>query len=227
MNKSYIDNGEKVFVTNEYGELEEREKTTSSEEILVKENVLEEIQNQLDEVENSVTEIEADKIVYLRLLKYFGGLSVICIPILIFLFFHFFEGAILMSFWELGLGYFDCVLSDLVIKANREISIYALQSYFLHQRLNKESMALESLKDKAKEVEEKEVQEVTIKRVNDVKQINQIRNFLIKLREYAGKLKKGCKKHLLSAEEKSRLIEEGIDVELLETYLLTFSNRKK
>ena len=53
MNKSYLDNGKVIFVTNEYGDIEKRERTTLLEKIFVQENVIEEIQSHCEEINKS------------------------------------------------------------------------------------------------------------------------------------------------------------------------------
>ena len=71
MNKSYLDNGKVIFVTNEYGDIEKRERTTLLEKIFVQENVIEEIQSHCEEINKSYDYWDEIKRNDMQLIRFF------------------------------------------------------------------------------------------------------------------------------------------------------------
>lgn len=226
MNKSIIDCGNAIFVSDESGNLQERERTTSLE-TLVQENVVEEIENQLKEIGKSYNNTLQQKNCFQNVLRKLlivsigGGIALIIFIILV----NPSEVLTLLALESL-LAIADLGIFSGVKKCNYEIDVHDLQSAFLLQQLDKEKDLLEQLKEKDKKMEDnKKLAEVTVKTIDDTNKINQIRAILGKLHTYAEKLYKQKKIKCFNAEIRNDMIKEGIDAEIIDNYLLTYSRK--
>lgn len=226
MNKSYLDDGRTIFVTNEYGDIEKRARTTSLEEVLIQENVVEEIQNQCNEINKTFDSKNSERRTSLNLFCFFTALFIGCLIFLLLSVFNLLScmgGSILGTIISvvLDFSYFLEYKSD-----NKEVRILETLKYVFENRLIEEQKHLENLKSNSL-IEEKEKKEFIAKKIDDTKQINQIRNVFLKLKEYLGKIKRLTHKKAFTQEEKDILTNEGINVDSLETYLLTFSKKRR
>ncbi len=189
MNKSYLDNGKVIFVTNEYGDIEKRERTTLLEKIFVQENVIEEIQSHCEEINKSYDYWDEIKRNDMQLIRFFTIFFLVLIFFSILL--HFSSFLMGTGIGTIIFGFLDLTFFSEYKNANKELHNLEALKFVLNDLLVEAQNHLENLKICAL-LEEKQREEIITKKIDDSKQINQLRNAFLKMNYLAAEPRGIC-----------------------------------
>ncbi len=229
MNRQYVFKDENtVFVSNEKGELKERDNVSNKDKIFVQENVIEEIKNHLVKIIIPYENKTVQKILKIYYIIVTGAGSIVLIDNLrLFILDH-------QKYIEnIGKNKLDVnailimiafQIAYVRIKKDRESEIF--QKYFLNLKLDSENKKLEELYINSEPVR---TIENNIVKVNDQKQLEQLRNYFKVLKHYSKKISKQAKIYangLWEEKQKEQIAKDGLDTNAFAGYLNEYNTNK-
>ena len=237
MNKYFAIFGNKVTTIDETGLTKNLDASENIEGILIKENEIEEIENQLKEINKKKLKTREDlqhdkqKIKQALLFGIFAGFAGLLAVVTYFFYTGTFKlltsvGEIISCIFLSQMWYLRYYLD--YIASKRFLQMTKFLSYYLKKEISIKQLELEKLKENDKKLEFP-IEQLELKKVDDRKVLLDLRWHLEVLKDYGETLTEQANKYakgFWGEEDREKITQDGLNVNWYENYITEYNARK-